>query len=186
MAGRLSQLLDQWHLRKVQERWSSAADEAPGMEAFALRRLRAEARTMRRQIDRVIHTADDRLGAPALGAALPRMPLGTDWIWRPDAWRGALALPGAVAGAGRTALSDDLALFHDCPLGEVALRQSRNQGEADARPLGCPWMCSAFRGPSCPSPSAFRPKPWRACARAKSCASMRLSRGIAPCRPLPG
>jgi hypothetical protein len=146
MAGRLSQLLDQWRLRKVQERWFSAADEAPGMEAFALRRLRAEARTMRRQIDRVIHTADYRLGTPALGAALPRMPLGTDWVWRPDAWRGGLALPGAVAAAGRTPISDDLALFHDCPLGEVALRQSRNQGEADRAPFGVSLDVFGFKG----------------------------------------
>lgn len=146
MAGRLSQLLDQWRLRKVQERWSKAADDAPAMEAFALRRLRAEARTMRRQIDRVIHTADYRLGQPALGAAFPRTPLGTDWVWRPDAWRGGLTVPGAVAASGRTAISDDLALFHDCPLAEVALRQSRNQAEADRAPFGVALDVFAFRG----------------------------------------
>ncbi len=146
MAGRLSQLLDQWRLRKVQDRWSNAADDAPVMEAFALRRLRAEARTMRRQIDRVIHAADYRLGLPALAAGLPRMPLGTDWVWRPDAWRGGLAVPGAVAAPGRTAISDDLALFHDCPLAEVALRQSRNQGEADRAPFGIALDVFAFRG----------------------------------------
>ena len=146
MTGRLSQLLDQWRLRKVQERWAEAADAAPGMEAFALRRLRAEGRTMRRQIDRVIHAADYRLGLPALGSALPRMPLGTDWVWRPDAWRGGLAMPGAVAAAGRTAISDDLALFHDCSLGEVALRQSRNQDEADRAPFGVALDVFGFQG----------------------------------------
>ncbi len=146
MAGRLSQLLDQWRLRKVQDRWAKAADEALVMEPFALRRLRAEARAMRRQIDRVIHAADHRLGLPALGAALPRMPLGTDWAWRPDAWRGALPSPGAVAAVGRTAISDDLALFHDCPLGEVALRQIRNLDDADRAPFGLALDVFGFQG----------------------------------------
>ncbi len=158
MAGRLTQLLDQWRLRKVQERWSRAADDAPGMEAFALRRLRAEARTMRRQIDRVIHAADYRLGLPALGAGLPRMPLGTDWVWRPDAWRGALSAPGAVAAPGRTAISDDLALFHDCPLAEVALRQSRNLGEADRAPFGLSLDVFGFQGSFLSLAIAFPPE----------------------------
>ena len=146
MAGRLAQLVDQWRLRKVQERWAKAADEAPGMEPFALRSLRAEARAMRRQIDRVIHAADYRLGSPAFGAGLPRMPLGTDWGWRPDVWRGPLPSPGAVAAAGRTAVSDDLALFHDCPLGEVALRQVRNHGDADRAPFGLVVDVFGFQG----------------------------------------
>jgi Family of unknown function (DUF6478) len=146
MAGRLSQLIDQWRLQKVQDRWARVAQNAPGMDAAALRQHRSEARTMRRQIDRVIHAADHRLGQPALGSALPRMPLGTDWVWRPDVWQGALTTPGAVAAAGRTAVSDDLALFHDCPLGEVVLRQSRNQAEADRAPFGLAVDVFGFRG----------------------------------------
>ncbi|MBA3911103.1 MAG: hypothetical protein C0524_14820 [Rhodobacter sp.] len=146
MPGRIVQLLDQWHLRKVQDRWTGAADEAAGMEPFALRTLRAEARAMRRQIDRLIHVADHRLGLPALGSGLPRMPLGTDWGWRPDVWRGPIAVPGAVAETARTTISDDLAVYHDCPLGEVALRQVRNGGEADRTPFGLALDVFGFRG----------------------------------------
>ncbi len=146
MAGRIGQIIDQWRLRKVQDRWARAADEALVMDAFQLRRLRGEARTMRRQIDRVIHAADSRLTPPVLGAGLPRMPLGTDWTWRPDAWRGALSGPGAVAETGRTVLSDDLALFHDCPLSEVSLRQLRNQSEADLAPFGLALEVFGFQG----------------------------------------
>ena len=34
-------------------------------------------------------------------------------------WRGALPDPGAVASTDRTALGEGVALYHDCPLGEV-------------------------------------------------------------------
>ena len=146
MAGRIAQLLDRWRLRKVQDRWARAADEAAEMDAFALRALRAEARAMRRQIDRLIHAADHRLAQPALGAGLPRMPLGTDWAWRPDLWRAALPQPGAIAEAPRTAISDDLALYHDCPLAEIALRQLRNKTEADRAPFGLALDVFGFRG----------------------------------------
>lgn len=146
MAGRIAQLIDQWRLRKVQARWAASAEAAPEMGAFALRSLRGEARAMRREIDRVIHAADNRLALPALGAGLPRMPLGTDWAWRPDAWRGPLPQPGAVASEARTAISDDLALYHDCPLAEVSVRQLRNGSDADRAPFGLALDVFGFRG----------------------------------------
>jgi hypothetical protein len=146
MAGRLGQILDQWRLGKVQARWKQAADSAAGLDPFALRALRAEARDMRRSLDRVIHVADGRLALPALGAGLPRMPLGTDWTWRADLWRGPLPQRGAVAESGRTGISDDLALYHDCQLGEVALRQLRNASEADRAPFGLALDVFGFRG----------------------------------------
>ena len=136
MAGRIAQTLDQWHLRNVQVRWSKAADDLTETEPFALRTLRAEARAMRRQLDRVIHGADHRLALPGLNAGLPRMPLGTDWAWRPDGWRGTLPLPGAIADGARTGISDDLALYHDCPLAEIAIRQRRNNTEGQRAPCG--------------------------------------------------
>jgi hypothetical protein len=146
MAGRLAQILDQWHLRRVQARWADAADAAPEMEPFALRALRAEARALRRQIDRVLHQADLRLALPPLGAGLPRQPLGTDWSWRADVWRGPLPMPGAVAEGARTGISDDLALHHDCPLGEIAVRQLRNGDAADRAPFGLAVDVFGFRG----------------------------------------
>jgi Family of unknown function (DUF6478) len=146
MAGRIAQTLDQWHLRRVQERWSKAADEVAETEPFALRTLRAEARSMRRQLDRVIHAADHRLASPGLSAGLPRMPLGTDWAWRPDAWRGPLPRPGMVADAPRTGISDDLALYHDCPLAEIVVRQLRNDAEGQRAPFGLAIEVFGFRG----------------------------------------
>lgn len=116
------------------------------MESFQLRSLRTDARSQRRRIDRFIHAADQRLSLPLLGAGLPRAPLGTDWAWRPDAWRGPLSTPGAIAEGKRTQISDDLALYHDCPLGEIALRQVRNGEEADRAPFGLAMEVFGFHG----------------------------------------
>jgi len=101
---------------------------------------------MRRQIDAVLHVADGRLALPGLTAGLPRMPLGTDWVWRPDLWRGPVAEAGTVATASRTQISDDLSLYHDCPLGEISLRQTRNRSEADRAPFGLALDVFGFQG----------------------------------------
>jgi len=146
MAGQLAGLIDRWHLRKVQEYWTSKAEAAPTLRPHVLHGLRRQARLMRRQIDRVIHAADDRLAAPPIGAGLPRLPLGTDWSWRADGWRGPLPQPGLIATTDRSRISDDLSLYHDCPLGEVAVRQGRNAGLDDRAPFGLGIEVFGFRG----------------------------------------
>jgi hypothetical protein len=146
MAGRIAQFLEGWHQRRTEERWARLAAAAPGLESFELRALRAEARGMRRPLDRVMQAADARLSVPMLGSGLPRMPLGTDWSWRPDLWRGALAEPGAVASGDRTALGEGVALYHDCPLGEVVVRQIRNDKPEDRAPYGLAVDVFGFKG----------------------------------------
>ena len=101
---------------------------------------------MRRQLDRVLLAADARLSVPALSTGLPQMPLGTDWSWRPDLWRGALPEPGAVALGERTSLGDGVALYHDCPLGEVVVRQVRNDKPEDRAPYGLAIDVFGFKG----------------------------------------
>jgi hypothetical protein len=145
MAGRIAQFLEGWHQRRAAERWARVADAAPDMESFALRALRNEARGMRRRLDRVLQVADSRLIAPGQGG-LPQMPLGTDWVWRPDLWRGALPDPGVIAQGERTALGENLALYHDCPLGEIALRQVRNGQPEDRARYGLAIDVFGFRG----------------------------------------
>jgi Family of unknown function (DUF6478) len=146
MPGRIARFLDGWHLRKAQERWKKAADAATEMDSFDLRAVRAEARAMRRQIDRVVQAADARLSFPAIGGRLPQQPLGTDWMWRPDAWCGPIPDIGTVASDERTPIGEDRAIYHDCPLGEVAVRQVRNSKEADRAPYGLTIDIFGFRG----------------------------------------
>jgi hypothetical protein len=57
-----------------------------------------------------------------------------------------LPLPGLIAAADRNRISDDLSLYHDCPLGEVAIRQNRNRGEADRAPFGLTIEVFGFQG----------------------------------------
>lgn len=144
--GRIARFLDRWHLQKVRDRWSAASETVAGSDAFTLRGVRSEARALRRKIDRVIHAVDHRLALPALGAGFPRTQLGTDWVWRPDAWRGPLSVAGTPADTERTQISDDLALYHDCPLREILIRQSRNAIEADRAPFGLTIELFGFRG----------------------------------------
>lgn len=146
MAGRISQFLDGWHQRRAQERWTRLAETAPELESFQLRALRAEARGMRRQLDRMLQVADGRLTVPVLGTGLPQMPLGTDWSWRPDLWCGALPDPGAVCSGDRTPLGENMALYHDCPLGEVVVRQVRNNRPEDRAPYGLAIDVFGFAG----------------------------------------
>ena len=146
MASRLFQRIEGWHQRRTEERWARLADTAPELESFELRALRAEARGMRRQLDRVMQAADARLSVPSLTSGLPQMPLGTDWSWRPDLWRGALPESGAVAAGDRTPLGEGLALYHDCPLGEVVVRQVRNEKAEDRAPYGLAVDVFGFKG----------------------------------------
>jgi Family of unknown function (DUF6478) len=146
MAGRISLALEGWHQRRTEDRWTRLAETAPDLESFELRALRAEARGMRRQLDRVMQAADARLAVPALSTGLPQMPLGTDWSWRPDLWRGAMSEPGGVAAGDRTPLGEGVALYHDCPLGEVVARQVRNDRPEDRAPYGLAVDVFGFKG----------------------------------------
>ena len=146
MTSRFGRAVQDWHQRRTEARWARLVEAAPGLESFELRALRTEARAMRRQLDRVLQAADARLAVPGLGAGLPQMPLGTDWSWRPDLWRGALPEPGAVAAGDRTVLGEGVALYHDCPLGEVVVRQVRNDRPEDRAPYGLAIDVFGFKG----------------------------------------
>jgi hypothetical protein len=146
MASRIAKAMQGWHQRRTEERWARLAGTVSELESFELRALRSEARGMRRQLDRVLQAADARLAVPALGAGLPQVPLGTDWSWRPDLWRGALPEPGSLASGDRTTLGEGVALYHDCPLGEVVVRQVRNDRPEDRAPYGLAIDVFGFRG----------------------------------------
>ncbi len=125
MAGRIGSLVERWRLEKAQARWAKLAETAPEMDRITLKAWRTRARAMRREIDRLTHTANARLDNAVGQRAFPALPLGTEWSWRPDIWAGPVPLRWAAGGGARSELSADVELHHDCSLREVVVKQTR-------------------------------------------------------------
>ena len=136
MAGKIDALLDKLMHRRVQRRWGALAEQAPVMDLDTLRGLRGRARSIRREVDRVIHEAEHRLALPVIGSNAMRKPLGTDWLWRPTLWKGPIPVPGFSSVPGRAQVCDGATVFHDCRRSELTVRQIRNTRESDLAPFG--------------------------------------------------
>lgn len=124
-------LLDRVAQARVRRFWRRAGGAATTMDLGELRALRGRARRLRGELDRLIAVADGRLALPAVGTTAMNRPPGADWIWRPGPWRFPVEPRGHVFAARRTHLAEGVALFHDCPLGEISLRQDRNGRAGD-------------------------------------------------------
>jgi hypothetical protein len=136
MTGKSNSFLDRLAQGRMLSRWSRAALLADALEAGALRQLRADARALRREIDRVLFLAEGRLAMPLGGGDAIERPLGCDWTWRPDLWRGPVVPRGIAAAQSRAVIGSEVTLFHDCRLSELTLRQIRNTRPQDLAPFG--------------------------------------------------
>ncbi len=132
MAG----LIERFLHKRVLRRWGQAADQAGQTDLETLRVLRARARGLRRNLDRVIHLAEHRLALPVIGSNVMRKPMGTDWSWRPDLWKGPISVPGFSSVLGKAPICDGATIFHDCRRSELTVRQIRNTRAADIAPFG--------------------------------------------------
>lgn len=136
MAGSLSRFLETVNQRRAIKRWRNEAELAPSKNLTALRRSLNQAWSLRRHLDRVIHTAENRLALPVVGGNIIRRQMGTDWAWRPDLWLGPISKMGHAAIPTRTVLCQGTTIFHDCKRSELTARQIRNTREADIAPFG--------------------------------------------------
>lgn len=136
MAGYFQKLMDRVLFGISLRRWAKVADNAPSLGYERLRQMRTQARQMRREVDRVIHTAEYRLGLPLIGREAIRKINGTDWAWRPDLWQGRIENSGTAVVPGRYQIGEGTTLFHDCGISELSLRQIRNSRESDVAPFG--------------------------------------------------
>lgn len=136
MSGWLGGQIERLLFRQTLRRWARLAEHSAGLDLEELHRQRQRARSLRRQIDRVIFEADHRLALPMIGPNAIRRPLGTDWAWRPDPWCGSIPVPGFSSAPGKAAICDGVTLFHDCRQSEVTLRQLRNTRASDLAPFG--------------------------------------------------
>ncbi|WP_108484543.1 DUF6478 family protein [Oceaniglobus ichthyenteri] len=136
MANRLAQKLGHMLDRRILRRWSRLGNQAAALSLGDLRLLRDKAAALRRRLDRILHAADGRLALPHIGSTAIQKPLGCDWAYRPEPWRGPLPKPGAVAVESRTQIGREATIFHDCQVSELTYRQVRNLREADLAPFG--------------------------------------------------
>lgn len=136
MGSRLTHLIDKARQRRALNRWAKLAEEARTVDLGTLRSMRGQARALRRHLDQVIHTAEERLTLPLIGSNAFRRPLGSDWTYRPQLWRGPISPPGASAVPTQTRIGDEVTVFHDCTVSELTVRQIRNTREADLAPYG--------------------------------------------------
>jgi len=136
MSEGMTSLIDRLLHRRFLWRWGQAADAAGTADLDTLRGLRGRARALRRNLDRVIHQAEHRLALPVIGSNVIRKPLGTDWSWRPELWKGPIAVPGFSSVPSRAPVCDGATIFHDCRRSELTVRQIRNTREADIAPFG--------------------------------------------------
>lgn len=134
--GKLTTVLDRVLQRRALKWWQEAADNAAAADLADLRNWRTRARSLRRQLDRIIHMADHRLALPVIGSNAMRKQPGTEWVWRPDLWKGPIPTPGIAAVATRAQVCDGATIFHDCRQSELTLRQIRNTRESDVAPYG--------------------------------------------------
>jgi len=131
-----SRLIDRIVHRSVLKRWSRLAEVVATLDLESLRRLRNQAWALRRNLDLVIHVAENRLALPVMGSNAIRKPMGSDWVWRPMLWKGPIPVPGLSSVPGKAVICEGATMFHDCRRSELTVRQIRNTREADIAPFG--------------------------------------------------
>ncbi len=136
VAAKIGKLMDILFHRRVLRGWERALGRARTENLYDLRKTRGRARQLRRRLDKVLHVADARLTLPLIGSNAIEKPLHSDWVWRPELWRGPLGAPGISAVQSEAQLGDEVRVYHDCRISELTVRQVRNQREQDLAPFG--------------------------------------------------
>lgn len=132
----LSDLITKTLHRRILRRWHRIANTAATIDLAHLRQDRTRARALRRTLDQVIHQADFRLALPVIGSNVMRKPMGTDWSWRADLWKGPIPVPGIASVSGNASICNGATIFHDCRRSELTVRQIRNTRDIDIAPFG--------------------------------------------------
>ena len=116
--------------------WTRAADDAHRTPVEDLSQRQEEAAALQARLSDFRHRADERLLHPRVGSDRIAAPGGSDWSWRPEAWRVPIGRRGIVAMDTRTELDPQLTMFHDCDISELSVRQVRNRDDSDLAPFG--------------------------------------------------
>lgn len=142
MAGFLFGYLEKGALR----RWDAAVRRAEGLDQKGLKRLRRKAFALGQRANRVVEAADARLAEARSHTSGIRRPLHCDWAWRPVLWSAPFPSSGVAAVASKTEIGSEVKVFHDCPLGEISVRQRPNGARQSAAPYGVGVDVFGFEG----------------------------------------
>jgi hypothetical protein len=132
--------------RRAIGRWSKSVEAAADLDLESLKGLRGRARSLRRRLDQLIHIADGRLALPLIGSNAIHKPLHSDWVYRPELWRGPIFPPGYAGVQTNSQIGGEATIFHDCSISELTFRQIRNTQEEDLAPFGMRMDVFAFDG----------------------------------------
>ncbi len=135
--------LDKLAHRRSQRRWTKATGLTDQVPMSELRQMRNAARGLRAQLDRFLYRAEERFLHSANSL---RRPSDSDWVWRPELWRGPLAKPGLSSVSSRAKLGGEISVFHDSSRSELTLRQVRNFRQEDLAPFGMSLEVFGFDG----------------------------------------
>jgi hypothetical protein len=127
-------------------RWRAASREAANADLTSLAAQNQMAQRLLRPLRKLSTEAESRLALPRIGSSTFPRPAGTDWSWRPKAWRISVPERGTAPAAPKTALTDEILIFHDCSRAEISLRQTRNIREDDLAPFSVVLEVFHFEG----------------------------------------
>ena len=127
-------------------RWRTAARRASDTDLDALAAQNQMAQRLMRPMRALNIAAESRLALPRIGSTTFAQPPGTDWSWRPKAWRVAVPERGIAPALPKTGLTDEVLIFHDSKQAEISLRQTRNMREDDLAPFSMVLEVFHFEG----------------------------------------
>lgn len=146
MAPRLPSLVESLRSRLAVRRWERTAQSAEALDPATLAWLRPRARQVATHARHLSEAADRVLLGPRIGADTIERPPLCNWAWRPAPWAAAMT-PRIVAGAtGGTQLIEGARLFHDCPLAEITLKQTRATDARATAPFALSLDALGFAG----------------------------------------
>ena len=100
---------------------------------------------MQFQIAKFLFAYNVYLDRPTLNAKIPSLPPNTQSCYRPPLWSVRQSTP-FKRHSNRIQFQKKTALFHDCPIGDIIVRQIRNIGENISSPFGLKCDVFSFEG----------------------------------------
>lgn len=140
-------LLDRLAFRRVRRAVVAGLDGIGALSLRDMRRVRSDARALRREAHRLFQAADGAMRAPATSGSLPGTSSRTEWAKRVTALAHPVFPTGYCPVPSGTALADDISLHHDgSETAAIALRQERTFEAEILAPYGIVCDCLDFDG----------------------------------------